>query len=379
MSESRRILFVNNFPGPGMGGGEVLLLHLITGCVTAGWSTSVLCPPEAGLGERATAAGAAVTTMSMRPGSVHAIVGEIRRQSAKVDIVVGTGYFTNILTRLAATAMRVRVVNLVQVDPTAPLVDGSSQSGLLVRNAADATTRGRVDAFIAVSEAVGQVLVASGVPAARLHVVRNGVDAAAIRAVAASESLGTVLPVGDGPLVGCVARLEKVKGVADFVDATPAVAAEVPSARFVVAGSGSQADSLAARREPGLADSFAFLGHVPFVEPLLAALDVLVLPSHSEALGLVLLEAGALGVPVVATAVGGVPEVVEDGVTGLLVPPCDPAALARAVTQLLRDPERARAMGEAARERVEREFTLECTVAGHLAVYESLLGARREA
>jgi glycosyltransferase involved in cell wall biosynthesis len=114
------------------------------------------------------------------------------------------------------------------------------------------------------------------------------------------------------------------------------------------------------------------------IQPLAAALDVLVLPSLSEALGLVLLEAGALGVPVVATAVGGIPEVVEDGVTGILVPPGQPDALADAVTRLLRDPERARAMGEAGRARVEREFTLERTIAGHLAVYESLLGSGRE-
>jgi glycosyltransferase involved in cell wall biosynthesis len=88
------------------------------------------------------------------------------------------------------------------------------------------------------------------------------------------------------------------------------------------------------------------------------------------------LEAGALGVPVVATAVGGIPEVVEDGVTGILVPPGQPAAVADAVTRLLSDPAAARAMGEAARERVEREFTLERMVAGHLAVYESLLGSQ---
>jgi glycosyltransferase involved in cell wall biosynthesis len=377
MSDTGRILFVNNFPGPGLGGGEVLVMHVVRGCVAAGWHVSVLCPPETALAARAAEAGAAVKTMSMRPGSVRAIVSEIRSQAMNLDIVVGTGYFTNVLARLAATGMRVRVVNLVQVDPTASLADGGSHGNLLVRNAADMTTRGRTDAYIAVSHAIGRALVGSGIAPARVHVVHNGVDAEALR-VAAREPLSVALPAGDGPLVGCIARLEKVKGVADFVDAAAAIAQQVPTARFVVAGSGSEEASLVARRDSALAQQFAFLGHVDPIQPLAAALDVLVLPSLSEALGLVLLEAGALGVPVVATAVGGIPEVVEDGVTGILVPPGQPDALADAVTRLLRDPERARAMGEAGRARVEREFTLERTIAGHLAVYESLLGSGRE-
>ncbi len=373
MTDTRRILFVNNFPGPGLGGGEVLVVNLVRGCKAAGWQTSVLCPPETALAAQATDAGAAVKTMSMRPGSVRSIVGEVRRQAMNLDVVVGTGYFTNVLARLAATAMRVRVVNLVQVDPTASLADGGSHGGLLVRNAADATTRGRTDAYIAVSEAIGRALVSSGVVPARVHVVHNGVDAERILA-AAREPQPAALPAGDGPLVGCVARLERVKGVADFVDAAEHVAREIPSARFVVAGSGGEAASLAARQAPSLVDRLEFLGHVDPVEPLVAMLDVLVLPSHSEALGLVLLEAGALGVPVVATAVGGIPEVVEDGVSGILVPPASPSELADAVMRLLREPAIARAMGEAGRARVEREFTLERTIAGHLAVYEGLLG-----
>jgi len=372
MTETRRILFVNNFAGPGLGGGEVLVTHLVRGCAATGWQVSVLCPPETALAAQAAEAGAAVKTISMRPGSVRAIVSEIRRQAMSLDIVVGTGYFTNLLTRLAATGMRVRVVNLVQVDPTASLADGGSHGGLLVRNAADMTTRGRTDAYVAVSDAIRRALIGSGVAPGRVHVVRNGVDAEAIRA-AAREPHSASLPAGDGPLVGCVARLERVKGVADFVDAAALVAREIPSARFVVAGDGSEAESLAARRTPALADRLAFMGHLDHVEPLVAALDVLALPSLSEALGLVLLEAGALGVPVVATAIGGVPEVVDDGVTGILVSPGQPPALAEAVTQLLRDPARARAMGAAGRARVEREFTLERTVTRHLAVYEGLL------
>jgi glycosyltransferase involved in cell wall biosynthesis len=115
------------------------------------------------------------------------------------------------------------------------------------------------------------------------------------------------------------------------------------------------------------------LGDVRPVEPITAKLVVLVLPSIAEGLPGALFEAGALGVPVVATAVGGIPEVVVDGVTGILVPPQDPAALADAIASLLDDPERARAMGEAGRQRVEQHFTVERMVAETLALYEELL------
>jgi glycosyltransferase involved in cell wall biosynthesis len=109
------------------------------------------------------------------------------------------------------------------------------------------------------------------------------------------------------------------------------------------------------------------------VPDLLAGMDLFVLPSHWEGMPVAILEAMAAGLPVVATAVGGTPEVVEDETTGLLPPPRDPVALAEAISRLLRDPERARRMGEAGRKRVETEFSMDANVRRVEALYEQLL------
>ena len=106
----------------------------------------------------------------------------------------------------------------------------------------------------------------------------------------------------------------------------------------------------------------------------MADLDVFVLPSLWEGFGLVLVEAMAAGRPVVASAVGPIPEIVVDGVTGLLVPPGDPAALAEAIIRVLQDPELASAMGRAGRARVERELRVDTMVARTEALYDELLG-----
>ena len=109
----------------------------------------------------------------------------------------------------------------------------------------------------------------------------------------------------------------------------------------------------------GLASKVHFLGSRRDVPDLLNAMDIFVLPSYSEGVSLALLEAMAAGLPVIATAVGGLPEVVEDGATGLLIPPRDAAALARALTRLLADPAWAKTLGDQARLHVREHFSLE--------------------
>ncbi len=139
---------------------------------------------------------------------------------------------------------------------------------------------------------------------------------------------------GDGPVIGCVGRIEPRKGILDLVEATPAIRAGIPGARVVVIGDDPYETDpayLARVKEAGGVE------HLPWVENaagVMRHLDVLVAPSHQEPFGTVLSEAMAVGTPVVATRVGGLAEVVEDGVTGLLVEPHDPAALAAAVVQV---------------------------------------------
>jgi glycosyltransferase involved in cell wall biosynthesis len=142
----------------------------------------------------------------------------------------------------------------------------------------------------------------------------------------------------------------------------------------VVVGDGPERAQLEALAgQLGLADRVHLAGHQQDVRPWLAALDVLVLSSDWEGMPNALLEAMAAGLPIVATAVGGVPEVVVDGATGLLVPPGDPSALAEAITRLLRDPDLRRTMGQAGRARVERRFSINETVRLTEELYATLL------
>jgi glycosyltransferase involved in cell wall biosynthesis len=177
-------------------------------------------------------------------------------------------------------------------------------------------------------------------------------------------------------LVGYVGRLEPVKGLPYFVDAARAVAYESPEARFLVVGHGAQRDDLEALARP-LGSRVRFMGLRHDVHRIMAALDVFVLPSVNEGQGRVLLEAGAAAVPAVATSVGGVPDVVVHGHTGLLVPPRDPDALADAIVTLARDPDRRRAMGQAARAVVVPSYSLDAMVRQVEALYERLLEEKR--
>jgi glycosyltransferase involved in cell wall biosynthesis len=161
--------------------------------------------------------------------------------------------------------------------------------------------------------------------------------------------------VPDGRVIGCVGRLVPIKGHCHLLDAAPGILARCPEARFVLVGDGELRPTLEAQaRMLGVADRVVFTGFREDVPALLAGMDIVALPSLNEGMGRVLVMAMALGKPVVATRVGGVPELLQEGAAGTLVPPGDPGALGEAVRELLRDPTRATALGEAGRRRAAR-------------------------
>jgi glycosyltransferase involved in cell wall biosynthesis len=239
------------------------------------------------------------------------------------------------------------------------------------------TSRGvyrRAEHVIAVSSAIGRRLVESdAVPPERVTVISNAV----IPASDAPGDMGDALPDGwqGSPLVGVVARLQPEKGVAAFLKAAARVCASVPEARFLVVGDGPLREELVALSERlGVRRSVHFLGHRTDARALVGHVDVLVVPSVTEGAPLIVLEAMAAGVPVVASAVGGIPDQVRHEREALLVPPDDPAALAGALVELLRDPARARALGEAGRRRAGSEFSHATMVRRIEAVYAGALG-----
>ena len=178
----------------------------------------------------------------------------------------------------------------------------------------------------------------------------------------------------DEPIVGSVGRLDRVKGYDQLVEASVLVLQERPDAWFVVAGDGDERRTLENQAHRlGVAERWRFLGWQEDLEPLYHSFDLSVLPSRNEGMGRAAVEALACGRPVVATAVGGVPSVVEDGVTGLLVPPEDPQALARAILQLLEDETARRRMGEAGPQWVRERFSCQAMLDGIEHVYSQIL------
>jgi glycosyltransferase involved in cell wall biosynthesis len=233
-----------------------------------------------------------------------------------------------------------------------------------------------VDAVVAISEGVRQVLVRSGVEPARIHVVASGVDVARFAAAgAAREAERARHGIDPATLViVSVAALETRKGHAVLLDAIAAL----PDLALLVlcAGGGSEAEALAARRDAlGLGSRVRFLGAVADVAPLLAAADVVVMPSLQEGLGVAALEAMAAAKAVVASRVGGLAEVVDDRVSGLLVEPGDARGLAAAIRRLAGDRDATIRFGAAGRERVERRFSMRAMGEGTLAVYRRVLDA----
>lgn len=210
-----------------------------------------------------------------------------------------------------------------------------------------------------------------GYPAETIRVLFNPVDTGRFRW---HPPAGATADPSAPPTLVCVASLTSQKGHADLLDAVALLRPTFPTLRLLLVGEGPLREVLRERTVAhGIEGNVEFLGRRSDVEAVLSTADLFVLASHWEGLGLVLAEAAATGLPAVATRIDGIPEVVEDGTTGLLVPPRDSAALARAIAELLGDRPRLRAMGRAARGRAERHFDVRQLAARLGEHYEELL------
>jgi glycosyltransferase involved in cell wall biosynthesis len=316
-------------------------------------------------------AGVPVTLIGKRfkadPMALARLVRLVR--GGRFDVVQTWIFAANVYGRLAARRAGVPVV--VTAEMAVDLWKGRSQLAI------DRRLARWTDRVVGNSRAVVEFYRQAGIPEDGLECILSGIaplgpeaaDAAGVRA-----ELG--MPA-DAPLVVFAGRLAPQKGVADLIAALDLLQHVLPEVRTLIAGDGplrSELENLA--HDFHLHGRVKFLGHREDVPRLLAAADMLVLPSLYEGLPNVVLEAMQLGKPVVATAAPGTTEVVVDGQTGILVPLHTPVELARAMRAVLRDPELAGRLGAAGRARVESEFRAETMVERFAALYERLARAK---
>jgi glycosyltransferase involved in cell wall biosynthesis len=240
------------------------------------------------------------------------------------------------------------------------------------------------DCILVNADAVKEWLIGDGYAASKIAVIRNGVDLSRFDAIPPQVTLRRELGLADEtPLVGVVSRLTRLKGLEHFLEAAPRIRARVPGTHFVVVGETSPMDcqylgelqDYATRC--GIGDHVTFMGLRNDVPAVLGRLSVSVMPSLNEALSNVVLESMAAGSPTVATRVGGTPEALIDGLTGILVPPADSAALADAVVHLLQQPQLAAHLGRAARARIVDHFSVRRMVRATEDLYTDLLERKR--
>jgi glycosyltransferase involved in cell wall biosynthesis len=232
------------------------------------------------------------------------------------------------------------------------------------------------DLSFAVSELVGNYVQRQcWTDPARIKVLYNGVDPALYqgKSVAAKVRQELGLPP-DRPVVGLVARLDhRAKGHLELLEALSILKDRHTIHALMVGGGRRQEEMQQLAVSLGLGEVVHFLGNRRDVPDLLAAMDIFVLPSHSEGVSLAVLEAMAAGLPVIVSEVGGLPEIVQQGETGLLIPPKDPEALAQSLARVLEDPGLAQSLGQKAREHVQEKYSLERLAQEVNAAYDELV------
>jgi glycosyltransferase involved in cell wall biosynthesis len=313
----------------------------------------------------------------MRPSSALSLRRKLAEELSGIrpDVVHSHGYFVGLFARCAARDAGARVVcSTVHNMPDAPMSLHPGFRGrteVALRAPLERRSARCADAIVCVVEPVREQLRAYGIPDEKLVLIRNGI-------VDPTRDREFSVPTGDPPVVGSVGRFELLKGYEYFVEAAARVLEAAPEAVVRLVGEGSLRGQLESRAATlGIEDRFEFLGWVDDPLAEMAAMDVYAVSSVTDTTNLTVLEAMALGKPVVGTTVGGLPEAVLDGRTGYLVPPRAPDLLADRIAELLADPARRSEMGRAGRARFEEMFELTHMLEAHRVLYERLLSAAR--
>jgi glycosyltransferase involved in cell wall biosynthesis len=348
---------------PGLGGQEIRTLDEARWIAARGWRVMLACRPDGRLFERARAAGLDARAVPMRgPWDLVAIArlaALVRRE--RVSLVHTHSSIDGWIGGVAARLVGVPVVRTRHVS-------------IAIRGGWNPVYTRLADRVITSGEAIRRLVLKAGVRPERVIAIPAGVNLDTFPFGSRSNELAASLALGS-PVFGSIAMFRGSKGHAHLIEAFGLVRAAHPGASLLLVGDGirrSWVEGLA--REAKLSDAVVFTGFRPDVPALLGCMDCFVLAStRTEGIPQSLLQACAAGVPVVASGIGGIPEVVTDGVTGLLVKPESVPDLAQAMERVVADPGAAASRARAARELVESRFSHTAAVARLIDLYESLL------
>jgi glycosyltransferase involved in cell wall biosynthesis len=369
MTPPRAILAVSNH-GDVVGGGELSLLDLLAGLSRSKWTPHAVVPAEGEVARRCRAIELPVHVIPLptlrRPciqmlRSILAIRRVIR--ASGVDLLHANGSRAMFFAGLAGWLTGRPTIWHVRVADPEPVLDRVLAS--------------MAQAIIVNSDAVARRF--SGGSLRKVHRIHNGVNLSRFNPRSTPPGLRSSLGISDSsPLVVSVGRFVPYKGYRHLVEAARLVENSMPGVHWILVGDGEQWQELEARCQSlGLQAQIHFPGWREDIPEILSACDIFVLPSLSEHFGRVVIEAMAMGKPVVVTDAGGVPEIVADGLCGLLVQPGQAAPLAEALLSLLRDPARRGRMGDAGRHRAEASFDLVRHVGAVESIYAALMGGDR--
>lgn len=361
-----------------IGGAGRYLLNLLTQPAFSDIDVTVACP-DGELGDRLDNANIGRINISGRDVSFSGpLTIELLKimRGHKPDLV---HTHSSLSGRIAAKILGIPVVYTKHGQARVPSASGqmSRPAGPVKQRMNRMASRILSDKIIAISDCVRQDLIESGVDPSRVVCILNGIEISQFGAGNVPKGGGVSAGVrgSEGQvMVGTVARLHPVKALDVFVEAARITLASFPNARFIIGGTGPMEDALRAKiRDLKLEPYVKMAGFVEDVPEFLAGLDIFVLSSDAEGLGLVVLEAMAQELPVVATAVGGVPEAVKDEETGFLVPPRNARLLAQSIARLAIDPDMAARMGAAGRKRAEELFDAKLMAQKTVQVYRQTL------
>jgi glycosyltransferase involved in cell wall biosynthesis len=372
------MVIVQLLASPFLGGPERQMLGLALS-LPAGYRSVFLSFSEGGrcrpVLEEARRHGLEAVELTHNVGAFRSAVCEVAAhlRRLRADVLCCNGYKPNLVGLLAARRVDV---------PLLAVSHGWTAATWKVRlnEALDRLVLRWMDWVVCVSEGQAARVRRAGVAAEHVAVIRNAVppDAFVAPEPAWRNRLREFFPRPPRRVVGAAGRLSPEKGFAVLVDAASVVTRADPDVGFILFGDGPLREALGRRiAERGLQDRFILAGFRTDLQQFLPVLDLAVLSSFTEGLPVVLLEALAAGVPAVCTAVGGTPEVIDDGIHGYLVPPGDAQALARRILDCLRDDAARRAMGARGRQRVREQFTFATQSVQYQRLFERLARARR--